>query len=76
MNDTHTGIYFPVTVNLQHLYWLVSFLFFFFFLNLSKPMQPLEKGMTTHFSILTWKIPWADEPAWLQSMGSKKVGYD
>ena len=22
----------------------------------------LEKGMTTHSSILAWKIPWAEEP--------------
>ena len=24
--------------------------------------EPLEKGMTTHSSILTWRIPWTDEP--------------
>ena len=24
--------------------------------------DPLEKGMATHSSILTWKIPWAEEP--------------
>ena len=23
---------------------------------------PLEKGMATHFSILTWRIPWTEEP--------------
>ena len=22
----------------------------------------LEKGMATHFSILTWRIPWTEEP--------------
>ena len=22
----------------------------------------LEKGMATHFSILSWRIPWAEEP--------------
>ena len=32
--------------------------------------DPLEKGMATHFSILVWKIPWAQEPGGLQSMGS------
>ena len=26
--------------------------------------DPLEKEMTTHSSIFTWKIPWAEEPAW------------
>ena len=24
--------------------------------------DPLEKGMTIHSSILTWKIPWTKEP--------------
>ena len=30
----------------------------------------LEKGMATHSSILAWRIPWAEEPGELQSMGS------
>ena len=29
----------------------------------------LEKEMATHSSILAWKIPWAEEPGGLQSMG-------
>ena len=28
--------------------------------------------MATHSSILAWKIPWTDEPGWLQSMGSQR----
>ena len=28
--------------------------------------DPLEKGMSTHSSILAWKIPWAEEPRELQ----------
>ena len=36
----------------------------------------LEKEMATHFSILAWKIPWTEEPDALQSMRSKRVGYD
>ena len=31
--------------------------------------DPLEKEMATHSSILTWKIPWTEEPGRLQSMG-------
>ena len=31
--------------------------------------DPLEKGMATHSSILTWKIPWTEEPGGLQSIG-------
>ena len=33
--------------------------------------NPLEKGMATHSSILAWRIPWAEEPGGLQSMGSQ-----
>ena len=32
--------------------------------------------MATHSSTLTWKIPWAEEPGRLQSMGSQRVGHD
>ena len=32
--------------------------------------DPLEKEMTTHSGILAWRIPWAEEPGRLQSMGS------
>ena len=34
---------------------------------------PLEKEMATHSSILTWWIPWTEEPVELQSTGSKRV---
>ena len=34
----------------------------------------LEEGMATHSSILTWGIPWTEEPVRLQSMGSQRVG--
>ena len=30
--------------------------------------DPLEKEMTTHSTILAWKIPWTEEPGGLQSM--------
>ena len=32
----------------------------------------LEKEMTTHSSILAWRIPWAEEPGRLQFMGSQE----
>ena len=38
--------------------------------------ESLEKGMATHSSILTWRIPWIEEPGRLQSMGSKRVRHD
>ena len=38
--------------------------------------NPLEKGMATHSSILARRIPWAEDPGGLQSMGSQRVGHD
>ena len=38
--------------------------------------DPLEKEMTTHSSILVWKIPWTEKPNGLQSMGPRKVGHN
>ena len=35
--------------------------------------DPLEKEMSTHSSILAWKIPWTEEPSMLQPMGSRRV---
>ena len=34
--------------------------------------DPPEKGTATHSSILTWRIPWTEEPGELQSMGRKE----
>ena len=31
--------------------------------------------MATHSSILTWRIPWTEEPGGLQSTGSQRVGH-
>ena len=36
----------------------------------------LEKGMTTHYSILYWEILWTEEPGRLQSMESQRVRYN
>ena len=36
--------------------------------------NPLEEEMATHFSILAWRIPWAEEPGGLQPVGSQRVG--
>ena len=38
--------------------------------------DPLEKGMATHSSILAWRVPWAEEPGGLQSMGLQRVGHN
>ena len=36
----------------------------------------LEKGMATHYSMLTWRIPWTEEPGELQFMGLQRVRHD
>ena len=37
--------------------------------------DPLEKGMTTRYGILAWRIPWPEEPGRLQSMELQRVGH-
>ena len=37
------------------------------------PEDPLEEGMATHSGTLAWKIPWAEEPGGLQSIGLNRV---
>ena len=34
--------------------------------------NPLEEEISNHSSILTWKIPWKEEPGEPQSMGVPK----
>ena len=36
----------------------------------------LEEGMATHSSILSWRIPWTEEPGKLQYMGLPRAGHD
>ena len=36
--------------------------------------RPLEEGMVTLSSILAWRIPWREDPASVQSIGSHKIG--
>ena len=37
--------------------------------------DPLEKEMTTHSSILAWRIPGTGEPGGMPSMGSHRVSH-
>ena len=45
-------------------------------LVLESGRSPLEKGMTTHSSILAWRIPWTEEPGGPHSMmgGAREKG--
>ena len=38
--------------------------------------DPLEEGMATHSRILSWRIPWTEEPSRLQSIGSQTVRHN
>ena len=37
---------------------------------------PGGEGMTTHSSILAWRIPWTEKLGRLQSTGLQRVGYN
>ena len=49
-----------------HFHWM------FIFVDWKYPRD----HMSPHSSTLAWKIPWAEEPGRLQSMGSLRVGHD
>ena len=36
-------------------------------------IDPLEKGMATHSSILAWRIPWTEEPGRLSPWNHKEL---
>ena len=65
-------------------YFLIEFLFYTGIKNLPAMQKTwvqslgcedlLEKGMATHSSILTWRIPWTEESGGLESMESQRVG--
>ena len=38
--------------------------------------DPLEREMATHSRILTWRIPWTEEPDRRQSIGITRVRHD
>ena len=38
--------------------------------------DPLEKEMATHSSTLAWRIPWAEKPGRLQSIGLQSFGHN
>ena len=38
--------------------------------------DPLEEGISTHSSILAWRISWTEESGRLQSLGSPRVRHN
>ena len=82
-NDFFLPVVFLVYISfipIQLLSFLIPFLMFALDLAFSSFSGflrcKLEKAMAPHSSTLAWKIPWAEEPGRLQSMGSLTVGYD
>ena len=65
-----TAKWFSYTYTYNH------FFFQILSLRLLQNIDPLEKGMATHSSILAWRIPGMEEPDGLLSMGSHRVGHD
>ena len=55
---------------------LKHYIAFFPTLFTSNYIYQLKKGMTTHSSILAWRIPRTEEYGGLQSMGSQRVGHN
>ena len=45
-------------------------------LKLGRCILLSEQAMAPHSSTLAWKLPRAEEPGGLQSMGSLRVGHD
>ena len=35
--------------------------------------DPLEEGMVTHSSILTWRMPWTEEPGGLHGVAESQT---
>ena len=52
------------------------FVFLYFSENQFALASQSEKAMAPHSSTLAWKIPWAEEPGGLQSMGSQRVRHN
>ena len=38
--------------------------------------DPLEKGIASHSSILSWRIPWTEKPGKLEYTGSQRLRHD
>ena len=46
---------------------------YYYFIFAILYLSDMEKEMTTHSSILAWKIPWMEEPGRLQYTGLQRV---
>ena len=44
--------------------------------SVSRWEEPVEEHVAAHSSILSLRIPWAEEPGGLQSIGSQRVRHN
>ena len=65
---------FSNTIGQRHQFFSAQRLMYYAF-TLSSSWFP-EKAMASHSTTLAWKIPWAEEPGGLQTMGSLGVRHD
>ena len=79
-----SGNFYCISTQFSVFYWILPIIRFFsmtsvgnkgiiLFKNLE---QTSDNAMSTHSSTLAWKIPSAEEPGKLQSMGSLRVWHD
>ena len=40
------------------------------------PEDPLKEGLSNHYSLLAWRIPWTEEPVGLRPIGSQRILHD
>ena len=69
-----------LTEKIQGLLCMLGLLWFCWAIGGNEELASLacatEKAVAPHSNTLAWKIPWAEEPGGLQSMGSLRVGHD
>ena len=74
--EGHTNIQFIASVRTRIHNEVVQFtVFFFFFFTILYSIWA-EKAMAIHSRTLAWKIPWAEEPDRLKSMGLQRVRHN
>ena len=76
-NCTHSVTHFSKCKDgIMRIFKQCCFALFLWTVSQSAYLTLSEKAMAPHSSTLAWKIPWAEEPEGLQSMGSLRVGHD
>ena len=75
LSHLNIEIYFFL-IRIQHVYKVINFKIFKNFILLCILNYTFKKAVAPHSSTLAWKIPWTEEPGWLESMGLLRVGHD